>query len=432
MSTEVRAGKVGALEGLRGLASFCVVLHHLACALFPALIFGAAAVSHHGWDRWLHDQPLLGVPFQGNFMVCVFFVLSGYVLGYRYIQTGDRTHLWSGLVRRYPRLMIPAVASCVLAWAVLTLGLFRNLPAARLTGSSLWLATWWGYPANLLNAVHEGAVSAFSNGPVLYNSALWTMWNELLGSLLVYGTLLVVPRRRFRWVAYVALAGLTATSYLLAFVIGMAFCELMAVFGDEVRRVLARGWWVPFLAIGLYVGGVPIPGTGMAPAYSKLLEVLPLTTIQTWVLLHVLGAAAVVLAVLGSPLLRRGLETTPLRWLGRTSFGLYLVHMVVIGTVASWLVITLVPRVGYMAAAGVAAVATVVVSLGMAELFTRWVDAPTIQLSGRAYRAGVEALRPRAATSAPSGEGPGPRVADPTRPSPAEDEVVSGLGATSS
>lgn len=380
------SGKVGALEGLRGAASFCVVLHHLACALFPALIFGAQAATDHGWDRWLHDQPLLGVPFQGNFMVCTFFVLSGYVLGYKYIHTGDRSYLWSGLARRYPRLMIPAVASCVLAWAVLSLGLFGNVRAARITGSSMWLATWWTYPANLLRAVHEGAVSAFTDGPVAYNSALWTMWNELLGSLLVYGLLLLVPKR-LRWFAYAGVAALTVTSYLLAFVIGMALCELMASgVAAEVRRVLGRGWWVALVIVGLYLGGVPIPGAGMAPAYARLFA-LPFNTVQTWVLLHVLGAGAIVLAVLGSGSLQRGLSTRPMRWLGRTSFGLYLVHMVVIGTVASWLIVWLAPRTTYSVAAAAAVAATVVVSLAGAELFTRWVDAPTLVHTARAYRA---------------------------------------------
>ncbi len=387
-------GKDGALEGLRGLASFCVVLHHLSCAFYPALIFGAAAASHHRWDQWLHDQVLLSVPVQGNFMVCIFFVLSGYVLGYRFVQTGDRSHLWSGLVRRYPRLMVPAVASCVLAWAALTLGLFRNVPAARISGSSMWLATWWNYPANLLDAVHEGAVSAFANGPVAYNSALWTMWNELLGSLLVYGTLLVVPKR-WRWGAYVVLAVLTRDSYLLAFVVGMAFCELMmSPAGAGARRVIGRGWWAPLGLLGLYLGGIPIPSSGMAPAYTRLFR-LPLGHLDHWVFLHIVGAAAVVLAVLGSPLLRRGLETRPLRWLGRTSFGLYLVHMVVIGTVASWLLVELAPRVGYALATVVAALATIGASLALAELFTRWVDAPVILWSGRWYRAAASAVRSR-------------------------------------
>ena len=417
-----------ALEGLRGLASFCVVLHHLACALFPALIFGSIAASHHGWDRWLHDQLLLGVVFQGNFMVCVFFVLSGYVLSYRYIQTGDRGHLWSGLVRRYPRLMLPAVASCVLAWAALTLGLFHNIPAARVTGSSMWLAHWWKFPANLLDAVYEGAISAFSNGPVAYNTPLWTMWNELLGSLLVYVTLLLIPRRSLRWAAYPVLAVVTVLgshTYLLAFVLGMAFCELMAVpAGDEVRRVVGRGWWVVLLVLGLFLGGVPIPGQTMARGYANLLALSSLPTHEMWVLLHVIGAACIVLAVLGSPRLRVGLETRPLRWLGRTSFGLYLVHMVVIGTVASWLVLVLAPRVGYLTAAAVASIATIVVSLGMAELFTRWVDAPTISLTGRWYRRGAAWLRLR--------RGVGAQPSGLTADSSPDSSPVSAPGATSS
>ena len=159
--------------------------------------------------------------------------------------------------------------------------------------------------------------------------------------------------------------------------------------------MLARGWWVALALIGLYLGGIPIPDTGMARAYGRLFA-LPASSIHVWVGLHIVGAAAVVLAVLGSPLLQAGLSRRPMRWLGRTSFGLYLVHMVVIGTVASGLMVWLVPRAPYEVAALIAVLATLVVSLAGAELFTRWVDAPTLALTSRTYRLARSRVRPQA------------------------------------
>lgn len=51
---------------------------------------------------------------------------------------------------------------------------------------------------------------------------------------------------------------------------------------------------------------------------------------------HVLGAILIVGLVVAVPVVRRPLHHVSLRWLGRVSFGLYLMHVLVIMTVGVW------------------------------------------------------------------------------------------------
>jgi len=87
--------------GLRGLSCLVVVLAHMVVAFYPALYTGKPAQAHHGWESALANSPA-GLLCAGNFMVCIFFVLSAYVLSFG--LRGDRiarTSLLSLGIRRY-------------------------------------------------------------------------------------------------------------------------------------------------------------------------------------------------------------------------------------------------------------------------------------------------------------------------------------------
>ena len=106
-------GRFAALDGLRGIAAIVVVFHHFLCAFLPQFVPG---LTDH--TSWLVDTPL-GLLVNGHFSVYIFFVLSGFVVARAAVKSSDPFYV--NIPLRYLRLALPATASVIMAWGLLTL-----------------------------------------------------------------------------------------------------------------------------------------------------------------------------------------------------------------------------------------------------------------------------------------------------------------------
>ncbi len=113
--------RIKMLDGLRGIACIGVFTHHFLTSYFPATYYGNEAVSLtlSGIDAKLAYEPY-GVFANGNFWVCVFLVLSAFVMSNQIFSLREYSAANSGkqalgsieklssiLKKRYFRLMIP-------------------------------------------------------------------------------------------------------------------------------------------------------------------------------------------------------------------------------------------------------------------------------------------------------------------------------------
>ena len=170
--------RLSELEGLRGIAAIMVVLYHLLLLFYPGIMYGVgsqtAPVQHSNLESTVYGTPMM-VFFSGNLAVMIFFVLSGFVLTVGFFQTGDVNIIRKIMAKRYLRLMLPALASVLLAWGCLRLGLSGVDSAAKIT-QSLWLEIQWNMPVvSIVDAMHQGVWDIFTNGKSYYNGVLWTM-----------------------------------------------------------------------------------------------------------------------------------------------------------------------------------------------------------------------------------------------------------------
>lgn len=367
------------MDGLRGLAALVVVIDHFAISFFQRSTDASIQFSHTWFEEVILQTPL-HLFVSGNFSVAIFFVISGFVLSIKYFSTYQRHAVVSSAWRRYARLELPVLASVLLAYFVIAAGLLHNQQAAAITGSS-WLRDLWNFVPSLPDALYHATLGVYITGESQYNTVLWTMQTELVGSFLAFAMLLSVGRWRYRWAAYAALAGLLINSYLICFVAGVALCDWYFARGRNL--VLAKRWWMPLAAVSLLLGSIPV-GTLAGTMFGGLPDWLGygMTTPHR---LHIFGAIGLVFVLLATPVLQKLLNGPKLLHLGHVSFGLYLTHLLVLGTFSCWLFTLVEPTVGYLLGFAIIFVASLPVIGLVAYLFTRWVDDPATRLAAAFY-----------------------------------------------
>lgn len=291
------------LEGIRGLCAASIVLHHFFLLLYGPMI-----------PKGYTDQG-----------VCVFFVLSGFILSAKYFRTGEKDSLSSAAIRRYLRLTAPAFCSILITAVFMRLGFFYYHECRGITQTPLDV---FHGEYGFTYAIREGLWGqyfTFDFG-TSFNPALWTMSFELFGSFLVFSFLALFGDMR-RWVLYIIALLIFGKGYYLAFILGMilsdiTFSRLKMEFPKGKLHVL----WLP-LAVYLmfYTEGHPL--------YTQLhLPLMDRAGIAPNVFFHILGATALIWGVLTNPFLQKILALPPLVKLGGHSFSLYLIHDIILSS----------------------------------------------------------------------------------------------------
>ncbi len=256
----------------------------------------------------------------GTASVGFFFVLSGYVLTIRPFQIPSASYLAGATVKRLPRLMLPAAVTILAGYIILRFALNYNVEASAFTGSQ-WLRDFGnayhpvGFEPSLASAFTECITVFFKGYSFHYNSNLWTMKPELFGSLLVFAIagalMLKVPRSIKHAVFIVALVGCYfAVNKLFPFVAG---AYIAFSFGTGAKPW--RNAWI---------------------GYAAIIASLLCFSAFSWADIHTVGAALLIVALISTPSAARHLSGRVGLWLGRFSFPIYLVHMLVLVSASSY------------------------------------------------------------------------------------------------
>jgi peptidoglycan/LPS O-acetylase OafA/YrhL len=359
--------RVTELDGLRGAAALSVCIFHFFCMVHPPLAHnmnGDQAAS-----MILHTP--ISALWNGHLAVMIFFVLSGFVIS----AATARKDAPAGMIViiRYLRLAVPVTASVVFAWVLLTIfpTAAASLAAVQET-PAIWLdytiqgeipALWW--------ALYDGLLRNFVVGGSDLNNVLWTMRYELVGSV----ALILIYRLTPPW-ARVALLGGIALSLIalnqpryLAFALGGLLYE--STRAGSLPRTL-DGIGIGTLVAGMGLGSL---ATDTLPRYGISVPDLPvLRSVGYADSFPMLGAAGLVLVgVMISPSLRRLFSARIPQYLGRISFGLYLVH--------APLLYTLVAALAARGTAGAAVLLAIFLTAAFAtaHLLTVAVEAPLLR-----------------------------------------------------
>lgn len=304
--------KVHSAESLRGLACLAVVFSHFFGTFFPQLHnFYGSNLPKFEFIELIYNSPFAFF-YSGTGAVFVFFVLSGYVLTLSFLKSKDsKRKLKESLIKRYPRLAIPAIFSCLLMWVVLHF-------SVDLENVSEWFRSVGAKTPNLLEAIYSGAIGSFIFGEAKYNPVLWTMQIELLGSLIVY---LICFFQKNNIIKYALVVISILASMSLSF---MAFLGILSFILGHFLYFFSRR--IPeFICIFLFVVGLYFCGAhNESTSYTVFSKILGE---RTYNILNFFGGGLIVFASIKSNIIDNFFNKNILLSLGKLSFSIYLVHI---------------------------------------------------------------------------------------------------------
>jgi peptidoglycan/LPS O-acetylase OafA/YrhL len=370
------------IDGLRGILALIVFFHHYVLMFFPACYYGctnpmegfSAAPTVY---KTIAYTPL-NLLINGNFAVVFFFVLSGYVLSVKYFQQFNASSLAGDVFRRYFRLAIPILGSCLLVYLAHRFNLFHHMFVPVSGMNNTWLPNLFKQDHPLWRVFTFSLLDAVFLGKTPYNSVLWTMVFEFFGAILIYVLLFINQFNKRPMVVitfFAVLAFCVGGVYLLPFCLGLLLAYLQekkpAFGGTALRRLV----FLLLVLLGVYIASYP----------SAPYEVIGLH-MHRWVRIdhfpaavfyQSLGCALLFFVILNSRMCQRVLSFRPLLFIGKLSFSVYLTHLLVLCTFSAWLFEILFLHHSFVQSAQIVFGCTLVVVIVAAFLFYRVVEGPT-------------------------------------------------------
>lgn len=358
--------KLDHLTGLRGLAAVAVMMAHM--QMLWSVFVSSTGVFNENTISW----KIYNTIFNGNFSVCIFFILSGYVVLIGFYKRKEPKYLISSAIKRYFRLTPVPLFSVLAAWLIyLTFG-FHNYDAGKLLGDIPWFYQPYDFTLTISGAIYQGLIGVY-HGEHSYNGVLWTIQVELWVSVTLF--LITYLSWNSKYFYYInIISGFIAIYfignyglYLTLFLVGGAMCR---------KPDFHASPWLAILGIFL---GVQNDGWSMT---TFLQEYLP-EKITASVLCHVVGAIILFASINSSESIKKMLSSKALVFIGDVSFSLYAIHIIVLFSLGSWVFVLMHPLVGASPAALSAIAMTVLFSFIASIIMTKFIDSKSQYLSDK-------------------------------------------------
>ncbi len=306
------------LDSLRGLAACTVVLGHFASGVSAAFFLS------------LWHSPLRFLV-TGHDAVILFFVLSGFVLFLPY-ERSNRLSYFKFLVKRICRIYLPYLGA-------LTLAVAMNFHDHGLVTDHEWVNSTWNQAPNL-HLVMQHILFLGNYRWEAFNTAFWSLVYEMRISLLFPFLAIAVLQFRNKWMLVFAIfssllsvhyhlifrllnlnspgyQSVDTLHYMSFFILGAMLAKNRECIQERYRRLpLTFVFLLSLLAIFFYYHPFNIPEASAA--------ILSVQKTQDWSV--ALGSLLVITLAIFSGPFKKLLNCRAIRYLGRISYSVYLVH----------------------------------------------------------------------------------------------------------
>jgi len=367
------------LDALRGLAALFVVTFHYLLAFYPFTVLGnhKGVAQQAAWEALFHLPPF-GLATGGHHAVSMFFILSGYVLSYRFLNSTqcDWTTLISNALKRPVRLGGVVLFTIGLSAILWSFSFYLNTEAGESVAAGHWFSRAWKGDLSLQTFLTTFFLNPFSEGE-LFSPPLWTIKIELYGSLLTFAFLIVFRSFRYRLIIAFILLLVFHDSHYAGFWIGIIAADTIGTLrGLKLRPYIS---WTCF-ALFFYLSAYPhwmsqanLASTvyGFLPNDKGYGDGYPLVSAVALFCFVLLTDRTSIWLACNSTLQR----------LGHISYSLYATHYLVLGSLASGLYLITLPHLGHGLSFVLVFAVGLTVSLLLATVVNWFVDQPSLRLS---------------------------------------------------
>jgi peptidoglycan/LPS O-acetylase OafA/YrhL len=303
------------LDGIRGWAAISVLLFHFFFEtfgiLFPSL--------RNGSFRFISD---------GYLAVLIFFILSGDALSSPFFYTKSTTSTVRLVLVRYFRLVFPIFISCIVVYILMKLNWTYNKEASILVQREDWLGVFISFPADFYACMRYSFFDVFFNHrPELsYNPFFWTMSIELLGSVIIFINIFILPtiKKPVTILVVQLLFFLWMDSWYCLFIAGMLLGYLRSI--GVIEKIEKKKYLPAIIILGL------VSLLFLNKLYNNFYGANEFFT-------YFLKANAIVIIIYCTPLLKLFFRSKVSVFLGEISFPLYAIHFSVLVSFTSWLIL---------------------------------------------------------------------------------------------
>ena len=376
--------KISHLEGLRGIAAIIVILSHFVVGFYPALYNGHTSETHTTIqaETYIYDTPL-NIFYAGNFAVCIFFVISGFVLSHKFFKekikrSNDQT-ITEMAITRYFRLLPLILFSIVTAYIILKSSLFFNQDAGTITKSTWWLSARYNFSANFTEMLRQAFFDVFFLNKTSYNGLLWTITYEFYGSFTIFGILYLLGNNKIRYFIYGILIIFLADSYYGAFIYGLLLSDIYNNHFYIIDKLKTTALII--FTIGLIIGAYP----PIKPSITSIYNYLEVTDLNSMVFYHNLGALLITISIFSSTRLQAFFSKKPFTYLGKISFATYVIHLIIICSLSSYIFLQLNKILNYHVTFLITFSTSIIAIITSAHFMQKYIDQPGVKMSKSAY-----------------------------------------------
>ncbi|HIE6477079.1 acyltransferase family protein [Serratia marcescens] len=359
---------INSADGLRGAACIAVVLSHMVLTFFPFMHGGD--VPNNSVEVFIFNSPF-SFFYSGTAAVYIFFTLSGVVLTASFERSINKKHaLISFIIKRYIRLMIPVLTSCVFGYLV-----FSNIHVDT-SGVSSWAARLGTEDYNIYDSVISGLFGVFLNGGYSkYNWALWTMQIELFCSYLLILTIFTFSKFQFNNYLFIAIPLYLASVFFdNNHILTGASCFFFGAAIYKIDAKINENTLIALFPVGIYLSGCHFTSNSYSFIFS-FTERKP----QAQELAYVLSGIIITTCVIKSINLSSLFSSAKLIALGDISFSLYLIHLPIIYSVGIPLFNLIDKAINqYSVSAAISILISLLISIVISKAFHKLIDKQSV------------------------------------------------------